>query len=81
MTNCESTALHRPDPTTLHPPRPGSSSSALAWAQLALCTASVICGVIVGLLSSTALGVALVGTGLGGAGIRIAIHIVRYPSR
>lgn len=77
MTTSESTSLHRPDPTTPQTPRPGRPSSALAWAQLALCTVSVICGVIVGLSSSTALGIALVGAGLGGAGIRIVINVVR----
>ncbi|KUN32532.1 hypothetical protein AQJ11_03120 [Streptomyces corchorusii] len=72
-----------PDPTTPEPARPPETdrstraSSALAWAQLALCAASVICGVFIGLNYSEGLGETLAGAGLGGASIRIIINVRR----
>ncbi|CAM5478082.1 MULTISPECIES: hypothetical protein [Streptomyces] len=83
MATSEGTPPRVPEPTTPepgHPPETARStraSSALAWAQLALCTACVICGVIIGLKHSEDLGKTLVGAGIGGAGIRIIINVRR----
>ena len=83
MTITESTPPRIPDPTSPQrgrppePERPARSSSTLAWAQLALCTASVICGVIIGLACSIELGSTLAGAGLDGASIRIDINVRR----
>ncbi|MFB0620856.1 hypothetical protein [Streptomyces sp. AGS-58] len=77
MTTTESTSLRPPDPTPPQPARPTASSSALGWAQLALCAASVIGGVFIGLTCSQPLGNTLVAAGLGGASIRIVINVFR----
>lgn len=83
MTTIEGTPPQVPDqplPLLAQPPepeRPTRPSSVLAWAQMALCTASVICGVIIGIVYSIELGVALAGAGLGGAGTRIVINVRR----
>ncbi|MDQ0762006.1 hypothetical protein QF027_004641 [Streptomyces canus] len=83
MTTTDGTPLRVPNPETPQPAHlpepemPTRPSSALAWAQLALCTASVICGVIIGLTCSITLGAALASAGVSGAGIRIVINVRR----
>lgn len=59
------------DITSVHP-------TALAWAKLVLCALSVVIGVVIGLTGGPMeLGIALVGAGLGGAGLRIIVNVRR----
>ncbi|MFZ4248609.1 hypothetical protein ACOZDF_25430 [Streptomyces griseoincarnatus] len=79
------TAIDRTPPAEPAQPIPAAPASgtaavhppALAWAHLVLSVISVVLGGVIGLTGPVELGIALVGAGLGGAGLRIIVNVRR----